>query len=129
LQESLTEVLSQERNSKTTRLGAHRADLKLFFNQQEAAATASRGQQKLIAACLLLAQIKHLQQHEGQKCVVLLDDIRAELDQQHASALMSALQALGCQVFITAIEEQQVEIKGWENTAVFHVKQGICERE
>ena len=129
LQESLTEALSQERNSKTTRLGAHRADLKLFFNQQEAAATASRGQQKLIAACLLLAQIKHLQQHEGQKCVVLLDDIRAELDQQHASALMSALQALGCQVFITAIEEQQVEIKGWENTAVFHVKQGICERE
>ncbi len=127
LQNALQEVLPQERQSKTTRLGAHRADLKIFLNQQEAAATASRGQQKLIAASLLLAQIQHLQQQAGQKCIVLLDDIRAELDQQHADTLMEALQTLGCQVFITAIDEKQVNLKGWQNTALFHVKQGVCE--
>jgi len=127
LKAALEEVLPQERQSKTTRLGAHRADLKIFLNQQEAAATASRGQQKLIAASLLLAQIEHLQQQEGQKCIVLLDDIRAELDQQHADTLMEALQLLGCQVFITAIDKNQVSLKGWQSTAVFHVKQGVCE--
>jgi len=75
---------------------------------------------------LLLAQIDHIQQFSQQKCVVLLDDIRAELDQQHARSLVKALQVSGCQVFITAIEEGQIELQGWKDTKVFHVKQGVC---
>ncbi|MBT8125286.1 MAG: DNA replication/repair protein RecF [Gammaproteobacteria bacterium] len=126
LEAALLEVHNQELLSKTTRCGPHRADLKIFLNQQEAAAAASRGQQKLIAASLLLAQIDHIQRYSEQKCVVLLDDIRAELDQQHANALISALQTLGCQVFITAIELDQINLNGWEDTKVFHVKQGVC---
>ena len=126
LESSLREAHSLEQHSKTTKHGPHRADVKIFLNQQEASAAASRGQQKLIAACLLLAQIDHIQRYSEQKCVVLLDDIRAELDQKHAHALVSALQTLGCQVFITAIEAEQVDLSGWEDTKVFHVKQGAC---
>lgn len=126
LEQALAKTFSQEQYSKTTRTGAHRTDLRLFMNQQEAATIASRGQQKLIAASLLLAQIDYAQKASSQRCVVLLDDIRAELDQEHAHALMAALQKLGCQVFITAIDRQQLELKGWENTKLFHVKQGIC---
>jgi DNA replication and repair protein RecF len=117
----------QELQSKTTRCGPHRADLKLRLNQQQASASASRGQQKLIAASLILAQIDHIQLIRKQKCIVLLDDVRAELDQQHAHALISALQDLGCQVFITAIEEEQIDLSGWQDTKVFHVKQGRYE--
>ena len=126
MEQALAETFSYEQHSKTTRLGAHRADLRLFMNQQEAAKIASRGQQKLIAASLLLAQIDYAQKASSQRCVVLLDDIRAELDQEHAHALMVALQSLGCQVFITAIDQQQLELKGWHNTKLFHVKQGNC---
>ncbi len=126
LEDALREALAQERHIKTTRLGPHRADLRLFLNGQEAAAAASRGQQKLLAACLLLAQIKHIQQTRSQKCVVLLDDIRAELDQEHAHALLTALQELGCQVFITAIDQEQNDLTGWQDVKVFHVKQGVC---
>ena len=126
LQTALQEAHSQELHSKTTKCGPHRAEIKIFLNQQEASAAASRGQQKLIAASLLLAQIDHIQRFSEQKCVVLLDDIRAELDQQHAHALVTALQTLGCQVFITAIEAEQIELNGWEDTKVFHVKQGRC---
>ncbi len=126
LEDALNDIRIQEQHTKTTRYGPHRADLKLFLNLQDAAATASRGQQKLIAACLLLAQIEHIQDSSNQKCVVLLDDIRAELDQRHARALVSALQALGCQVFITAIEAEQIDLKGWKDTKVFHVKRGVC---
>ena len=79
-----------------------------------------------MAACLLLAQIKHIQQTGSQKCVVLLDDVRAELDSEHADALLIALQNLGCQVFITAIEQEQIDLSGWKDTKVFHVKQGVC---
>jgi len=127
LETALYEKSAQELQSKTTRLGPHRADLKLFIDQQEAAAIASRGQQKLIAASLLLAQIDHIQRFNNHKCVVLLDDIRAELDQKHANALIAALQTLGCQVFITAIELDQIGLQGWEDIKVFHVEQGKCE--
>ncbi|MGI9286931.1 MAG: DNA replication/repair protein RecF, partial [Pseudomonadales bacterium] len=126
LEAALQEGHNQELLSKTTRRGPHRADLKIFLNQQEAAAAASRGQQKLIAASLILAQIDHIQRYSEQKCVVLLDDIRAELDKQHGHALISALQTLGCQVFITAIEMDQIDLNGWEDTQVFHVKHGVC---
>lgn len=126
LEAALREVRNQELHSKTTRRGPHRADIRIFLNQQEASAAASRGQQKLIAASLLLAQIDHIQRYSEQKCVVLLDDIRAELDQQHAHAFISALQTLGCQVFITAIEAEQIDLNGWEDTKVFHVEQGVC---
>ncbi|QMU62022.1 MAG: DNA replication/repair protein RecF [Gammaproteobacteria bacterium] len=126
LETALCSLREQELVSKTTGCGPHRANIKLFLNQQDAAAVASRGQQKLIAACLLLAQINHIQHFNKKKCVVLLDDIRAELDQQHAHALITALQTLGCQVFITAIEEGQIELLGWDDTKVFHVKQGVC---
>ncbi len=126
LEEALNDMREQERMSKTTRSGPHRADIKILLNEQTASATASRGQQKLIAASMLLAQIDHIQQFNHRKCVVLLDDIRAELDQQHARALIKALQMLGCQVFITAIEAEQIDLEGWEETNVFHVKQGVC---
>ncbi len=126
LAEALGEVITQERHLKTTRLGPHRADLKVFLNEQDAAAAASRGQEKLLAACLLLAQIKHIQQTGSLKCVVLLDDVRAELDSEHADALLTALQNLGCQVFITAIEQEQIDLSGWKDTQVFHVKHGVC---
>ncbi|MEM7400658.1 MAG: DNA replication/repair protein RecF [Pseudomonadota bacterium] len=126
LDKALMEVHAQERQKKTTRMGAHRANLKITLDQQDAAATASRGQQKLIAASLLLAQVEHLQLQQDNKCIVLLDDVRAELDQQHANALLKALQSLGCQVFITAIEAEQIDISGWQDRKVFHVKQGVC---
>ena len=126
LQHILQEELPKERQAKTTRFGAHRANLKITLNDLEAASIASRGQQKLIAACLILAQIEHLQNTTSQKCMVLLDDIRAELDQEHAHALLSAMQDLGCQVFITALDLNQVDLTGWEDNKVFHVEQGVC---
>ncbi len=126
LEEALEQIRPQELLNKSTRRGPHRADIKISLNDQDASSAASRGQQKLIVASLLLAQIKHAQQRSNRKCVVLLDDIRAELDQEHSQALMGALQALKSQVFISAIESEQVDLGGWNETRVFHVKQGTC---
>ncbi len=126
LAEALERARQQELQNKTTHCGPHRADIKISLNEQDAALAASRGQQKLIVASLLLAQIDHAQQHSNRKCVVLLDDIRAELDHEHAHALIGALQKLKCQVFISAIEHEQVDLQGWNKTKVFHVKQGTC---
>lgn len=126
LKEALLRVAAQEQQQKTTRRGPHRAEIQLYLNNQSAASVASRGQQKLIAACLMLTQIEHVQKKNERKCIVLLDDIRAELDQDHANALLASLQSLQSQVIASAIEPEQVNLQAWANTAVFHVKQGIC---
>ena len=126
LQEALEQASRQEQQYKTTQFGPHRAELAITMNNQPAHMAASRGQQKLIAACLMLAQIDHAHQHSDRKCVVLLDDIRAELDDAHAQALFKCLQALNSQVVISTIEPEQVDLVGWENSKTFHVKQGSC---
>ena len=126
LEEALAASCEKELRNQSTQYGPHRADLKISLNQQDAALGASRGQQKLLAACLILAQIGHYQRSAQRKCVVLLDDIRAELDSSHADALLCALQALNCQVFITTIEKQQIDMHGWKQNKLFHVKQGTC---
>ena len=126
LQQMLYNAREKDLRHHNTRYGPHRADLKISLNHQDAAQSASRGQQKLLAACLILAQIDHSQHHAKHRCVVLLDDIRAELDASHSRELLNALQALRCQVFITAIEKQQIENLGWQESKLFHVKQGSC---
>ena len=126
LEQALMQASPQELQKKTTRWGPQRADIKISFNDHDAASAASRGQQKLIAASLLLAQIDHLQMSNDRKCVVLLDDVRAELDSAHAHALVVALQALNCQVFVSAIEPEQVDLQGWCKSKMFHVKHGRC---
>ena len=128
---SLTEALNaahiKERKTGTTRWGPQRADIKIKLNQKEAHSTASRGQQKLIAVSLLLAQIKHLQMHSTRNCVVLLDDVHADLDQHHTDALFAALQSLKCQVLLSSIDPRDINLSGWESAKMFHVKQGKCE--
>ena len=126
LEDALDAARVKELKYKATRWGPQRADIKITLDQHDAKLAASRGQQKLIAASLLLAQIQHLQQHNARNCVVLLDDIRAELDQQHAHALFAALQSLKCQVFLSAIEPEDINLSGWEKAKMFHVKQGKC---
>ena len=126
LQEALEQTLQRERQCRCTQRGPHRAEIKILLDQQEAAMAASRGQQKLIAACLMLAQIEYVRKKEGRSCIVLLDDIRAELDQTHADALFASLQTMKSQVIASAIESGQVSLEGWTNPKVFHVKHGIC---
>ncbi len=129
LAEAIVETSQQEQLRNSTQRGPHRADIKISLNRQDAVSTASRGQQKLVAACLLLAQINFAQTNNKEHCIVLLDDIRAELDQPHTNALLAELQALKCQAFITAIEESQVDLSGWKEKRKFHVKQGTCEQQ
>ena len=126
LEAALEQAGARERRTQATQWGPHRAGLGLSLNRQPAAQVASRGQQKLIAASLVLAQVAHLQARTRRNCAVLLDDIGAELDAQHAGALIREVSALGCQTFLTALAPDDVDLQAWEQARVFHVKHGTC---
>ena len=127
LEAALAGARSREQRTLATHWGPHRAELALSLNRQPAAQVASRGQQKLLAMSLLLAQAAHLQAHTRRNCAVLLDDIGAELDRDHAQALVREVAALGCQAFMTALAPDDVDLQAWSQARMFHVKQGTCE--
>lgn len=126
LEDTLNRAEKTNKDYKFTSWGPHRADLKITLNNNHAKLTASRGQQKLITAALLLAQIKHFQNKSTQSCIVLLDDIKAELDKEHAHALFETLQELRCQIVISTIGSDDINLDGWKDSRQFHVKQGKC---
>ena len=128
LQEALERATGQEQQMQATRWGPHRADVRLVLDGRPASRVASRGQQKLLAASLLLAQVCHLHEHAGRACIVLLDDLCAELDRRHAQTLMQAVQSLGCQTFISTVEPERLDLQGWTQHRMFHVKHGTCTR-
>ncbi|MEM8984522.1 MAG: DNA replication/repair protein RecF, partial [Pseudomonadota bacterium] len=65
----LREHRSRDRESGLTGDGAHRADLRIDFRSRVARHQVSRGQQKLLATALVIAQVAAVQAQTGQESV------------------------------------------------------------
>jgi DNA replication and repair protein RecF len=111
-----------------THLGSHRADLRITVRGQDAAEVLSRGQQKLLVCALKIAQGLVFNRLTGRKCIYLVDDLPAELDEKHRALLVHWLDAMKTQVFITGVERETLLSSWKENNQVsprmFHVEQG-----
>ncbi len=105
-----------------TRSGPHRADFVLRSEQQPL--QLSRGQQKLVVSALVLAQAQLYRQRQQQSCILLIDDLPAELDRQHCRRIVQLLAQLDCQVFITAIEPELIESGAWSNAKSWRLHAG-----
>jgi DNA replication and repair protein RecF len=105
----------------TTEVGPHRADLDLQLDGRRLQDEASRGQQKLAAAVLVLAQLA-VAGHSGQPPLLLVDDPAAELDRQSLRNLLELLDAVPAQLVITGLSEEQ--LPPLASAPVFHVEHG-----
>lgn len=108
-----------------TQYGPQRADLLIRLNGNPVHEVLSRGEQKLLACALQLAQGLLLKKLINKSCIYLFDDLFAELDPIRQNCLKQLLHRLEAQVFITAIEENLV--KGFDNNKLgktFQIKQG-----
>ncbi|MHC1480947.1 DNA replication/repair protein RecF [Frateuria aurantia] len=117
-------ALSYERDLMRghTRHGTHRADLLLTFEQVPGKEYFSRGQEKLAALCLYLAQCIHFRQCRGEWPVFCLDDLASELDISHQMALWSLLAGHQQQILVTGTSAPA----GFETSEarMFHVEHG-----
>jgi DNA replication and repair protein RecF len=82
----------------------------------------SRGQQKVLAGALLLAQAAYLHQATGRQCLLLLDDLAAELDAGHLGRFLELVRETQAQVFLTGVEKSR--LPAWEDARLFHVEHG-----
>jgi len=123
---SLAEALlsTRERDIRVgaTQAGPHRADMHIGISDRQARGRVSRGQQKLLAASLVLGQLHHLERSKGLRSVLLVDDAAAELDRGRLTRLMTAVSSLEAQLFVTALDPGDLDLAN--DFAVFHVEQG-----
>jgi DNA replication and repair protein RecF len=126
--EVLAAGIERDQRLRYTHLGSHRADLRITVRGQDAAEVLSRGQQKLLVCALKIAQGLVFNRLTGRKCIYLVDDLPAELDEKHRALLVHWLDAMKTQVFVTGVE-QEILLASWReksqiNLKMFHVEQG-----
>ncbi|MEM7081347.1 MAG: DNA replication/repair protein RecF [Pseudomonadota bacterium] len=109
-----------------THAGPHRADIRVRFGDRLARARVSRGQQKLLAAGLVLAQLAMFEKELGKPAVLLIDDPAAELDRHSLKRLLNYARTIPAQRFITALEEPLIDADN--GASVFHVERGEVEK-
>jgi len=108
-----------------TSLGHHRADLMLRTSGRNVVDVLSRGEQKLVASALMMAQGQLMETLTARHCTYLVDDLGSELDPEHRERLFRSFERMNSQVIITAVDKG-VLAPFWsgENTSLFHVEHG-----
>lgn len=114
----------QDRERGFTRFGAHRADWQLSFAEAPRREYLSRGQEKLAALVMELAQVEHFRERSGEWPILLLDDLGAELDAEHLDRVLEWVFGAGLQAWITGTAVPPVLRDRPRDWHLFHVEQG-----
>ncbi|MGA9854562.1 MAG: DNA replication/repair protein RecF [Gammaproteobacteria bacterium] len=122
LSEALRNAIDRDQSSGTTQFGPHRAEMLINVDGKAAQGWVSSGQEKVLAGSLLLAQASVYRIITSRSCILLLDDLAAELDAYHLARFLDRVDETHAQTYITAIETLPL-IRG-RAAKSFHVKQG-----
>ena len=122
LQEALVASRSRDELRHLTHSGPHRADIAVRLNGRTAREVLSRGQQKLVAVAMTLAQLRLLQAVTGTTPTLLLDDPAAELDEVRLKLFIEQIIQLRAQLIMTSLSAQSELFGTPERT--FHMDQG-----
>jgi DNA replication and repair protein RecF len=107
---TLAEALSASRATdemrRQTHAGPHRADVAVRLHGRAARDVLSRGQQKLVAVAMTVAQLRLLQETTGMSPTLLLDDPAAELDGERLQRFIDEVTSLRCQLVVTSLHSE-----------------------
>jgi DNA replication and repair protein RecF len=125
-EEAIKYSLDKDRERGFTGVGPQRADISVKVDGVLANERISRGQQKILVTCLLLAQAALYNTKTAKKCILLIDDVAAELDPENRNRLLQVLQGMHVQMFLTSIEKGTLlPMRDLCSTSrMFHVEHG-----
>lgn len=101
--EALQKGAERDRRYGMTHVGPHRADVVVRVDGHAAKERVSRGQQKLLASALTLAQLVLQDTQAPGRSALLLDDPAAELDGSNLEKLLNVVRELPVQLFVTSL--------------------------
>jgi len=122
LLEALATSRPRDEARHLTHAGPHRADVAVRVHGRPAREVLSRGQQKLAAVAMTLAQLRFLQATTDTTPTLLLDDPAAELDAAHLERFIAQVSLLRCQLVVTSLHAESRLFGSPERT--FHMDQG-----
>lgn len=122
--ELLERQFERDRQLTYTSLGPHKADFRIRADGNAVEDLLSRGQLKLLMCALRLAQGEYLTLKSGRRCLYLIDDFASELDSQRRRLLATRLKATGAQVFVSAINAEQITDMIGDNNKMFYIECG-----
>jgi DNA replication and repair protein RecF len=116
VQRALLARLGEEVRRGQTLVGPHRDDVLVLVDERDVRSFGSRGQQRLIALTLRLAEAGPVEEAVGSPPVLLLDDALSELDPGVQARVLDHVSRAG-QVFLTSADATLPDIcdaRWWE---------------
>ena len=121
--EHLVSLRPRERQQGVTLAGIHRDDLAFHVEGVDLRMYGSRGQQRIAALAMKLAETAFMERTTGERPVLLLDDVMSELDPSRRRLLQGAI-ATHEQVLLSATDLSFFERDFLEGASRFHVSRG-----
>jgi DNA replication and repair protein RecF len=94
--------------------GIHLDDVVINFQKKRARVYASRGQQKLLAFLLKIAQLEQLSAQSSEPGVLLLDDFMTDFDRGRVERCLKALQNFNVQIFLSTPIDPRAFLNGFD---------------
>ena len=117
-------LLTNEILQKTTLLGCHKDDFKIYINDLDVTEFCSQGQQRLSILSLKLAEIEVFIKEKNIKPIILLDDIFSELDENKKNNIINYFKK-DIQIFITTTDINDVNDDLKDKSDIYIVNNGI----
>ncbi len=108
-----------------TRHSFARADLKITKKNQPVIECCSRGQLKALSIEIKSRSAELIRRKTQKPCIVLIDDLQAELDRENCTRLYQRLISLGLQIFVTGLSHAAFTDAMIEGGRMFHVEHGM----
>jgi len=122
LSEALAAPRATDEVRRQTHAGPHRADVGIRLAGRPARDVLSRGQQKLVAVAMAVAQLRLLRDTTQMTPTLLLDDPAAELDGERLQRFIDEVASLRCQLVMTSLHAESRLFGTPEST--FHMDAG-----
>lgn len=108
-------------------VGPHRDDLRFLLDGVDLNVYGSRGQQRLGALALKLAEADHLEQRSGSRPILLMDDVLSELDRKRQTAVLKFIAVGGGQTLLTTTSLGAIDAKTRAQAQILVVSAGMIE--
>jgi DNA replication and repair protein RecF len=124
---ALERCRQEEGRRGATLVGPHRDDVTFLLRNLEAHAYASQGEQKTLLIALKLAEYQYVCETRGERPILLLDDVFAELDRRRAGRVLEHLTSLGQALITTTDGKLFAPAITWnDHHRRFSIERGCC---
>ena len=125
LEKRLEDLAIAEIRSGASLIGPQKHDVVFLYNGKDSRFFCSQGQQRSIILAFKMAQIVYHHRVHGFYPVLLLDDVLSELDLSKQESLISTLNQIETQTFVTTTDTSVLKKLRMEKSQIFHVDSGI----